>query len=95
MAIMGAAMATALLCIHRNRNTGQYRLAAHRSSLGAARMWVIPESAAWGGGFFFFVLSEIDWYHAVALTERSSNPPSNSSLNKHVAGNSGFRFYCP
>ena len=50
---MRAAMAGALLCIHRNRNTGQYRLAAHRSSLGAARMWVIPESAAWGGGFFF------------------------------------------
>ena len=35
MASMGAAMASAILCIHRNRNTVRYRLAAHRSSLGA------------------------------------------------------------
>ena len=36
MASMGAAMASAILCIHHNRNTVWYRLAAHRSSLGAA-----------------------------------------------------------
>ena len=29
-------MATAIVCIHRNRNTDRHRLAAHRSSLGAA-----------------------------------------------------------
>ena len=36
MASMRAAMASAILCIHRNRNTVWHRLAAHRSSLGAA-----------------------------------------------------------
>ena len=36
MASMGAAMASAILCIHRNRNTVRHRLAAHRSSFGAA-----------------------------------------------------------
>ena len=35
MASMGAAMASAILCIHRNRNTVRHLLAAHCSSLGA------------------------------------------------------------
>ena len=36
MASMRAAMASAILCIHRNGNTVWHRLAAHRSLLGAA-----------------------------------------------------------
>ena len=41
---------------------------------------------------FFFVF-EIQDHHAVELTERSSNSPSDSSLSEHVAGDSTFSFY--
>ena len=44
------------------------------------------------GKTFFFVF-EIQDHHAVELTERSPNPPSDSSLSKHVAGDSTFSFY--
>ena len=40
----------------------------------------------------FSIFSGIKEYHAVGLSERSPNPPSDPSLSKHVAGDPGFRF---
>ena len=40
----------------------------------------------------FFSIYGIQEHHVVGLSELSPYPPSDSSLSKHVAGDSGFRF---
>ena len=158
MASMGAVMPSAIVCSHRNRNTGRHRLAVvwlctvcrasrrplrrgdgqasrdqglvisppphhqpnpqcpsdliHTSHcLDMPREYLascplrVPSHAPRGmtrvgdsgvrrvgRRIFFFVLSGIDWYHAVALTERSPNPLLNSDLSNSLAQNSDFRF---
>ena len=53
MASMGAAIASAILCIHHNRNTVRYRLAADRFSLGAAQLPLDAETdTLWYPAYF-------------------------------------------
>ena len=60
----------------------------HRAS-AATSMLAPPRSTQ--KSFYFFIFSGIEDHHAVELTERSPNPPSNSKKVKLVTGNSIFR----